>query len=126
MEALQYPQNGMEDLYRILPDKYTHPQCIPKTIIYFDEIELIFKAMKCLSARMKQLDYPKTAAALIKPYFSWLNTYDKTRTADAFACSNDLCNEVRILCSTDAYGLGVDNPDVVRVINGWPRLIPKL
>ena len=65
---------------------------------------------------MIRLGYPDDAKRLIKPYYTWEAEYDKIKTADSFAQSNETCMDVRILCSTDAYGVGVDNPDVEIII----------
>ena len=122
VDALKYPQARMEDLLWILPQRYTCPQSIPKTIFYFEKIALLINACRKLKARMMELAYPQEALGLIRPYYSWLNSTDKDSTANAFKLPNIECHQVRILCATDAYGLGVHNPDVEIVVQ-W--LLPS-
>lgn len=49
-------------------------------------------------------------------------TKDKEKVGAQFEIPSDQCVGPRILIATDAYGLGIDNPDVERVIQ-W--LVPK-
>lgn len=53
----------------------------------------------------------------IRFYYSTISEYDKGLTADAFrvlGTSKDL--EYVIFVTTDAYGMGIDNPDIKLVI----------
>ena len=122
VDSLLYPQARMEDLYWLLPAEYTGPRYIPKTIVYFESISRLLKAVGHLTNRMLRLNYPVTALGLVKSYYSWLNEYDKNKAEIEFAKPSDECLGIRILCSTDAYGLGVNNPDVRWVIQ-W--LVPN-
>lgn len=53
----------------------------------------------------------------IRSYYSTISEYDKRLIADAFRVldtSKDL--EYVIFVATDAYGMGIDNPDIKLVI----------
>ena len=56
-----------------------------------------------------------------------MSTSDKQKTAARFGLSSAQCTFPRILTATDAYGLGIDNPDVKRVVQ-WllPSSMQKL
>ena len=42
-------------------------------------------------------------------------TADKTAARVTFGQPNEQCLDIRILVGTDAYGLGLDNPNVERI-----------
>lgn len=67
-------------------------------------------------AWMRKLGYPKECIRWIRPYYSAISEWDKNLTAEAFGKPAEENNECVILVATDAYGMGIDNPDVKRVV----------
>ena len=67
------------------------------------------------------------AASWVAPFFSDIATQDKERIAARFEMPSNKCKFPRILIAKDAYGLGIDNPDVMRVTQ-WllPSSMAKL
>lgn len=66
---------------------------------------------------MQNLGYPPMSHNWVRPYYSTISEYDKGLTADAFyvpGISKEL--ECVILIATDAYGMGIDNPNVKLII----------
>ena len=59
--------------------------------------------------------YPQTSTKWIQPYFSAMSKLDKNRIAADFEKPSAEA-PVRMIFATDAYGLGIDNPDVNRVV----------
>ena len=100
---------------------------IPKTIIFMESILQVQKACHLLRSWISMLDYPASASPWVQPFFSAMAQHDKDRIAEAFSRPSSDCKTVRILICTDAYGLGIDNPDVVRVVQyGTPERIEVL
>jgi hypothetical protein len=118
IQQLKYTMASMKDLLWFLPQQYRRPQDIPKTIIYMPVITDIRKALPIFHEYMRRLNYPESSMKLIRPYFSWMADFDKQATALAFRQLDEECNLARVLIATDAYGLGVDNPDV-RLVVQW-------
>ena len=125
--SLQRPMNSMIDLQHLLPTRAESPFDIPKTIIFMDSISSIKKACALMKVWMNQLSYPIEAASWVAPFFSDMATQDKERIAARFEMPSNQCKFPRILIATDAYGLGIDNPDVMRVTQ-WllPSSMAKL
>ena len=91
-------------------------QLIPKTIVYFESIANLEAARECLVAWLQQLGYSETAAQIaIQPYYSEMAEHDKHQISLEF--SKPGCeSSIRIILATDAMGMGVDNPDIVQVV----------
>jgi len=122
IDTIKESIKSMRDLLWFLPRNYQRPKDIRKTIIYMSSINEIRKALPIFRTHMRRLGYPSHATRLVRPYFSWMAEYDKIETAKAFEMRDEHCNSVRVLLATDAYGLGIDNPDVKLVIQ-W--LVPE-
>ena len=67
---------------------------------------------------MRQLGYPEGSDKWIKPYHSTMSDWDKSCIAAAFKVSGDENIECTILVATNAYGIGIDNPDI-KVVIQW-------
>ena len=67
---------------------------------------------------MRQLSYPETCIDWIRPYYSTISECDKEITAKAFMTLGDLNQECTIVMATDAYGMGINNPDI-KVVIQW-------
>ena len=65
---------------------------------------------------MRKLGYPEECIRWIKPYHSAMLEWDKNLTAEAFGKLAEDNNECVILIATDAYGIGINSPDVKLVI----------
>ena len=122
LSTLKYPIKGMLDLQFLLPSNAVNYLDIPKTIIFMDSIASIKNACALIKSWMKQLNYPSVSSRWISPFFSDMATKDKEKIAASFESLSESCMGPRILIATDAYGLGIDNLDVKRVVQ-W--LVPK-
>ena len=65
---------------------------------------------------MKKLGYPDNSFKWIRPYHSVISECDKNLTAEAFRVPGEENTECVILVATDAYGMGIDNPDIKLVV----------
>ena len=65
---------------------------------------------------MKQLGYPKGSDWWIRPYHSTMPEWDKAIIAKAFGVKGEDNTVCTILVATDAYGMGIDKPDIRLVI----------
>ena len=116
------PLNGMLDLQQVLPARACTSMDVPKPIIFMDSIQSIKKACTLLRAWMNQLNYPANCADWVAPFFADMAVRDKKRVAAQFGRPAAQCLAPRVLVATDAYGLGIDNPDIERV---WQWDVPS-
>lgn len=114
--SLQYSAQSMLDLQFLLPPTVNSAQSIPKTVIFMDLVASIRQAVHLFQKWMRQLNYPSSASNWVSPFFSDMADSDKTRVSQEFERLSPLCERPRILIATDAYGLGIDNPDIERVV----------
>ena len=61
---------------------------------------------------MKRKGYPAQSSRWIRPYNATLSEWTKEITAKAFGMPQEDNTDCTILVATDAYGMGIDNPDV--------------
>jgi len=93
---------------------------IPKTVIYMDSIAAIEAAVyRMISWLVESGCTPASAANAIQAYHSELAEADKRAISTEFGKAdsewwNSSCN--RIIVATDAMGMGINNPDVKRVV----------
>lgn len=106
----------LDDLHHLLPATATRATDIPKTIVFMESISSIRATSILMRGWMRRLGYPKESRAWLETYFSEMSDLDKDDIAARFLRSSEDCGGPRILIATDAYGLGVDNPDVARVV----------
>jgi hypothetical protein len=116
IDTFQYAQNSFEDLFFLLPQECTKAQDIPKTVVYFDSIPELLRAHRALRAQMNRLKYPQKLRTCVHVYFSWAPEYDKKVTSEEFILPDKECNTCRILLATDSYSLGINNPDIMRIV----------
>jgi hypothetical protein len=110
---------------------YSRSRCcrIPKTIIYMDTIAHIQEAAALLTLRLIRMGCSKTSAVkAITVYHSELAEFDKEAVSTEF-CKPDVedcraCSSYRIVLATDAMGMGINNPDIQRIVQ-W-RLPPSM
>ena len=91
---------------------------IPKTIIYFEFKAIINKALVCIRGWLVQLRYNIKAVSLAtKSYHS--TTADKDKELIMLEFQKESQQSVhRNLLATDSLGIGVDLPDISRVVQG--------
>ncbi|KAI9845966.1 MAG: hypothetical protein M1837_004372 [Sclerophora amabilis] len=92
---------------------------IPKTIIYFERIDDIRQAVENLRRRLQSLDRSAKGVEVVCAFHSLLALSDKKRILQEFRKPD---SAHRIVMATDALGMGIDNPNIGRVIN-WK--LPK-
>ena len=122
VSQIQKAQHTMLDLQCLLPAHVEEPSDIPKTIIFMDSIQDARILCEHIQTWMKMLKYPVGCNQYVSPFFSDMAAFDKDKISRAFGRRAEECDSPRILVATDAYGLGIDNPDVVRVVQ-W--LLPN-
>ena len=113
---MKHPKSSCLDLHFILLAKAKEAKDIHKTIIFVNSVNEIHVIIDIIYAWMKKLGYPAGSTQWIRPYHSAMSEWDKTLTAKAFGKPGTENTECTILIATDAYGIGIDNPDVKLVI----------
>lgn len=113
---MKHTKSSCLDLQFVLPKVATKAKDIQKTVIFVNSVSEIRPKISILQGWMKLLGYPEESFKWIRPYYSALSDWDKGLTAAAFAVAADENEECVILVATDAYGMGINNPDVKLVI----------
>lgn len=85
-------------------------------MIFVNSVTEIRPIITIFQAWMKHLGYPEESSKWIRPYYSAISDWDKALTAAAFATVAEENTECVIIVATDAYGMGINNPDVKLVI----------
>ena len=119
VQPMLYSATSMQDLAFLVQGQSQNMldyENIPKSIVFMESVAQIEKACRLLRGWISRLNYPALAGSWIQPFFSAMAQHDKDRIAEAFSKPQQDCKSVRILVSTDAYGLGIDNLDVVRIV----------
>jgi hypothetical protein len=98
------------------------PEAIPKTLIYFENVSVLqtFQAhlRDILPAHLKA-----QGVEIIESYYANRTTGTKTFVRVQFLVGK-VC---RIICTTEAFGMGMDIPDITRVFQwGLPRSVASL
>jgi hypothetical protein len=103
--------DGVEPLRKLIPTSVTQLEDIPKTIIFHDRVDPAIAIADRLAA-----DLPRTVGGisrdrLVTCYYGSLDKKIKSKLLREFrrGCT-------RIIICTDAFGLGVNIPDIQRVI----------
>ena len=121
------PMNGMLDLQHLLPASIETSKDIPKTIIFMETVALVLEASRLMSKWMAALGYRVPIVSMTRPFFSAMAESDKKKVLEDFGRPSEICESPRIIIATEAYGLGIDNPDISRVIQwGVPSSMPRL
>lgn len=113
---MKHAKSSCFDLQFVLPKVATKASDIQKTIIFVNSVSEIRPIIDVFQGWMIKLDYPEESWKWIRPYYSAISDWDKALTADAFGMPGDENTECTIIVATDAYGMGIDNPDVKLVI----------
>lgn len=115
-QFMEYPKFNCLDLQFILPKKATAAKDIKKTIIFVNNVSDICPLINIIVDWIKKLGYPDSCSNWIKPYHSIISDWDKDLITNTFLKLGNENMEYTILVATDAYGIGIDNPDIKFVI----------
>ena len=91
---------------------------IQKTVIFVNSINDIRPMINIFVEWMQKLGYQDSCTDWIRPYYSTISEWDKEITAKAFMILGDQNEECTIVVATDAYGMGINNPDI-RLVVQW-------
>ena len=102
---------ALDPLYRLIPDNITDLDLIPKTVIFYDAVDPAIDIVKSLEERLPaHLGRMKTQFAVMA-YYGDLDDFTKATILDNFTSG-----VTRIVVCTDAFGLGIDIPDIARCV----------
>lgn len=113
---MAYPKSSCLDLQFILPKVAHQAKDIQKTIIFVNTVGEIRPIIEIIQAWMKQLGYPKGSDKWVRPCYSAMSDWDKSLIAKVFKTCAEENPECIIFVATDAYGMGINNPDIKLVI----------
>lgn len=113
---MKHSKDSCLDLQFLLPKFAKEARNIQKTVIFVNTISDIRPTITIIQGWMKQLGYPDSCMMWIWPYYSTMSDWDKDLTAAAFRIPGDENLECVILVAINAYGMGIDNPNVKLVI----------
>lgn len=116
-QFMRHTRASCLDLQFILPPQALSAKDIQKTIIFVNSVSDICPMIEIIRGWMKQLGYPEGSDQWIKPYHSTMSDWDKAIIAKAFKVNGEKNTKCTILVATDAYGMGIDNPDIKLVIH---------
>lgn len=115
---MAHPKSSLHDLQFVLPAKASQASDIQKTIIFVNTVSEIRPIIEMIQSWMALLGYPAGSDRWIRPYHSAMSDWDKELIAKAFQINGSENSECIILVATDAYGMGIDNPDI-RLVIQW-------
>lgn len=121
-QLIKHKKSSCLDLQFVVSKVATNAKDIQKTIIFVISIFKICPIISILQGQMKLLGYLEQLFKQIWPYYSTLSNWDKGFTTAAFAVAGNENEEYVILVATDAYSMGIDNPNVKLVIQ-WDILM---
>ena len=102
------------------PNTPNYPRILPKTIIYIDNIRIGQSIVDFLRKELQRVGWSREECrTIVKPFNSCIQEQQKNRLTDTFKL---LDSRYRIFVATDAFGVGVNMPDVYYVIQwGLPK-----
>lgn len=113
---MAHPKSSLLDLQFVLPKISTQANAIQKTILFVTTVAEIRPIIETIQAWIILLGYPAGSSSWVRPYYSAISDWDKELIAKAFNIPGNENTECMILVATDAYGMGIDNPDIQLVI----------
>ncbi|KAF8596321.1 P-loop containing nucleoside triphosphate hydrolase protein, partial [Ceratobasidium sp. AG-I] len=119
-----FTQNNFADLDWLILSTISCPQDIPKTVVYIDNIIM----GHALVAYLRML-LPSNLQTRASPVICHLHASTCSQCKDDAMAefSNPKTSRLRIVVATEAFGCGVDIPDIERVINfGTPHNLDAL
>lgn len=102
--------NGLEDLSILIPPEATMPEEIPQTYVFVPTCILANEAAQYLR-RLLHVSLRRLGDKIIRAYSSPLDDHSKQQTMDGIYDET-----VRIVCTTDALGLGMNKSRIPRVV----------
>lgn len=113
---MEHSKGSCLDLQFVLPAEAKEARDIQKTIIFVNRVSEIRPLCKIFQDWMQMKGFPRGSQNWVRPYYATMSEYDKSLTAEAFRIPGNENQECVILIATDAYGMGIDNPDIKLVI----------
>ena len=112
MVAIQPPGKSHQPLLDLIPETISAPEEIPKTLIFVDDVLEALSIAKDLRIRFRKHFRSRFKSyKAIRTYYSSIDDPKKAETISFIRGG-----EARIVVCTDALSLGVDIPDIERVI----------
>ena len=110
----QVDNDNLDPLLGLIPDGIRDPLQIPKTVIFHDKVEagiaIANQLLTCLPRKVGDQKIPRDT--IVASYYSSLDYKMKLKILGDF-----LTGRTCIIVCTDAFGLGVDIPNIQRVIH---------
>lgn len=113
---MEHTKASCLDLQFILPETATRANDIQKTIIFVNNVTDIMPLISIIQGWMKKKGYLEQSSRWIRPYNATLSDWTKGITSKAFGARQEKNTDCTMLVATDAYGMGIDNPDVKLVV----------
>jgi superfamily II DNA/RNA helicase len=102
---------GIEPLQRLIPQRVRRLTDIPKTLIFHDAIDPGIRIADELAGLLPRIIQGVARDQLVTAYYASIDKRQKKKMLSDFREGT-----TRIMICTDAFGLGVNIPDVERVI----------
>lgn len=119
-----FTQNDFADLDWLVSNSISCPRDIPKTVVYVDNIMRGHAVVAYLRALLPAALQPKAAIIICHLHAS---TCSQCKDDALASFSDPESNSLRIVVATEAFGCGVDIPDIKIVVNlGTPLNLDSL
>ena len=111
MVVAQIERGSVDPLLNLIPRDLTDHRKIPKTLIFHDSIDPGIHISNQIRARLPPFINGISSDDIVTCYFGSLDAKVKTKILDDLMDGN-----ARIVVCTDAFGMGIDIPDIEVVI----------
>lgn len=116
---IQHAKSSLLDLQIVLLPKALYAKdIIQKTLIFVNTVAEVIPLAEAIRKWMILLHYPEGSEKWVRGYFLTMSEWDKAIVAKAFQIDGDINTDYIILVATDAYGMGINNPDI-RLVIQW-------
>lgn len=102
---------SVEPLYHLIPENVTHIEAIPKTVIFVDAVDPAIDLVYLLARRLPKRFGRLRSSQIITAYYGDLDATSKSKIMEDFTLGR-----TRVVVCTDAFGLGIDIPDIMRCV----------